>query len=318
MGLKRPESDAVAASPVTGTAPTVSLSELPDDELVRYVSDLGLALPASVPRGELLRRIRERQELLLELDRDALLDIVIWARRPVRQSVGKEALARHISRIDRVRFDGLSQRGLEALARLRGLGTRPGEPRDELERRLRKAAGFWGRVRRARRELVAGLISRAIEGQGSEEYRFLPEDETSRLREHMEDQGVMGGIARRLKGVADDYVREKLDEIEARIDRKLDEIDRRLSEWRDREVSNRLKILKITLLVSILVAVMSLGYDVVSGWLATQGKRGQPPESGRSGVVAEDGAHPSADGTETAASQDNDVREVQSAGGPGG
>ena len=45
------------------------------------------------PRGELLRRIRARQELLVALDREALLEIVVWARRPVRRSSGKEALA---------------------------------------------------------------------------------------------------------------------------------------------------------------------------------------------------------------------------------
>ena len=49
-----------------------------------WVAELGLTLDETAPRGELLRRIRERQELLVELDRDALLDIVIWARTPVR------------------------------------------------------------------------------------------------------------------------------------------------------------------------------------------------------------------------------------------
>ncbi len=74
---------------------------------------------------------------------------------------------------------------------------------------------------------------------------------------------MVGGITRKIKGVADDYVREKLDEIEARIDRKLDEIDARLGEWRDREIRNRLRIIKITLLASIVVALLSLGYNYV-------------------------------------------------------
>ena len=61
-------------------------------------------------------------------------------------------------------------------------------------------------------------------------------------------------------------------EIEARIDRKLDEIDRRLGEWRDREITNRLKIIKITLIASVFVLLLSLGYNYL--------KRKTPPEKG--------------------------------------
>jgi hypothetical protein len=57
----------------------------------------------------------------------------------------------------------------------------------------------------------------------------MPEDKNAvSLREQIADEGVVGGIARRIRGAADDYVHEKLDEIEQRIDRKLDEIDRRM------------------------------------------------------------------------------------------
>ncbi len=101
-----------------------TLSDLPDDELQAYAADLGLDLEQDVPRGELLRRIRQRQELLLDLSREAMLEVVIWGRRPVRKSAGKEALARQIAKVHRVRFDGLSDRGLGVLARLRGLETR--------------------------------------------------------------------------------------------------------------------------------------------------------------------------------------------------
>ena len=70
-----------------------------------------------------------------------------------------------------------------------------------------------------------------------------------------------GGIARTIRGVADDYVHEKLDEIERRIDAKLEQIDQRLEEWRDREVTNRIRLLRITLITAIVVAVISLGND---------------------------------------------------------
>ena len=105
------------------------------------------------------------------------------------------------------------------------------------------------------------------------EYQFLPEDDRS-LKRRIEEEGLVGGITRKIKGVADDYVREKLDEIELRIDRKLDEIDARLGEWRDREIRNRLRIVKITLLASIVVAVLSLGYNQVKRLTGTSG----PPQ----------------------------------------
>ena len=263
-----------------------SLSDLPSDELLGYGWDLGLDLEADLPRGELLRRIRERQELLLELDREAMLDVVVWARRPVRRSASKEVLAKQIAQVRRARFDGLSEGGLEVLARLRGLSVAPGESRAELERRLRKAEGFWAKVRRKRRGLVAGLIAKAVEAESAGEYQFLPEKEEPTLREQIEEEGVVGGITRKLRGVADDYVREKLDEIEARIDRKLDEIDRRLGEWRDREVANRLKILKITLLFSVLVALICLGYDMISGRDAAESVNGGAGLDGTSSRVS--------------------------------
>ena len=81
------------------------------------------------------------------------------------------------------------------------------------------------------------------------------------LKDDIEESGLFGGIANRVKKTADSYLNQKLDEIEARIDRKLDEIDRRLAEWRDKEVANRIRILKITLWTTVIVAVMSLIYS---------------------------------------------------------
>ena len=49
--------------------------------------------------------------------------------------------------------------------------------------------------------------------------------------------------------------------------RKLDEIDRRLSEWRDKEIANRIRILKITLWASVIVAGISLLYSYVMRYL---------------------------------------------------
>jgi len=220
-------------------------------------------LSVKTPRGELLRLVRERQELLVELDRDALLDIVVWARRPVRESASKEQLAKEISGIRRMRMESLSHRGVVALARLRGVSAGEHQTIEELERLMRANESTWHRLQRGRRRFIGAVISKVVDGSGkhSGDYRFLPEEKPPSLREQISEEGVVGGIARRLRGVADDYVKEKLDEIEQRIDRKLDEIDKRLGEWRDREIANRLRIIKITLAASVLVALFSLGYD---------------------------------------------------------
>jgi hypothetical protein len=255
-----------ATSVAQDAKPTVlSLSELPTDELIRYGRELGLELSDRTPQGEVLRRVRQRQALLVELDRDALLDVVVWMRRPVRRSASKEVLAKEIARSDRTGFEGLSDPGLWVLARLRGVEPLEGEPREQLEHRVAASDGLWSRIRRRRRQWVGRMVVRMMSNgpEKPNDYQFLPEEGPPSLREEIEDQGVVGGIARRLRGVADDYVREKLDEIERRIDRKLDEIDHRLAEWRDREIANRLRILKITLVFTVLVALISLVYSYV-------------------------------------------------------
>src|SRR5208337_3956754 len=83
------------------------------------------------------------------------------------------------------------------------------------------------------------------------------------IRDEIEEIGLWGGIANRIRRTADDYLHQKMDEIETRIDRKLVEIDRHLSEWRDKEIANRLRIIKITLWASVIVAMISLVYEWV-------------------------------------------------------
>lgn len=269
----------------------MSLSELPRDELLSYGRGLGLTLAEDTAEGELLRRVRGRQELLLELDRDAMLDVVVGARRPVRQSASKEELARQITEIRLGDCTGLSHRGLVVLARLRGLAVSAEMDREAIAAVLKRSESVWARVRRKRRALAGSLLTKIVRqdsGRQTDEYRFLPEDSGPSLKAHIEEEGMVGGIARKLRGVADDYVHEKLDEIEARIDRKLDEIDRRLGEWRDREMSNRLKILKITLIVSILVALLSLGYDLLRSHPRGGDLQGQQSARAESGAPSED------------------------------
>lgn len=260
------------------TSSSSSLADLPLDELVAYGRELGLSIDPAAPRGELLRLIRERQELLVELDRDAMLDVVMWARIPVRRSASKEQLAKQMATITKARFGGLSDRGLRALARFRGAQVEEGEPRATLERRLRRQEGVWARVNRKRRRVIGSLVSKFVdESPPQGDYQFLPEEDGgSSLKESIEEAGVMGGIAHKLRGAADQYLREKLDEIERRIDRKLDEIDSRLGEWRDQEIRNRLRIVKITLITAIVVAIVSLGYDHLKTRSELPGQTGPP------------------------------------------
>ncbi len=210
--------------------------------------------------------VRRRQELLLSMDREAMLDVVRWLRLPVRRSANKEHLAQLISQQHPAHHEGLSDRGLGVLAGLSGVEPVSGESRSALERRLRKTGGVGAKLRRFRRSAMGSLVAKLVSSSNiadSHDYRYLPEDEAQSIKSDIEQTGLVGGVARRLRGVADDYVREKLDEIEQRIDQKLDEIDRRLGEWRDREVTHRLLILKLTLVFSILVALLSLLYDYV-------------------------------------------------------
>lgn len=245
-----------------------SLSGMPLDELTAYAAKLGVAHARDAAQGELLRLIRTRRELLLELDRQALLDICVWARRPVRESAGREELAGEIATVRKMRFDGLSDGGLYALCRLNLLPVTSQDSRGKMIRLLKKSESWGKYLTRKRRRLVGSLIGKILAPPAQDtreeaaDYQFLPEDNRP-LKQQIEEEGVVGGLTRRIKGVADDYVREKLDEIEQRIDSKLDEIDRRMGEWRDREIRNRLKIVKITLLASIVVALLSLGYNYV-------------------------------------------------------
>lgn len=280
MSDKPPPSD--ASSPHAA-----SLSELPLDELVRYGRELGLTLDPALGSDEIARRIRLHRELLVDLDRDAMLDVVVWGRRPVRRSAGKEHLAREIARIQHTNYDDLSTRGLTVLVRLRGLPVAATHTADDLIDVLETSDGVWKRISAKRRKVVGSLLSRMIEGKSqksTDEYRFLPEDgggaaETAKsLKSQFEAHGIVGGIAQRLRGAADDYIQIKLDEIEARIDAKLEQIDKRLAEWRDKEVANRLRILRITLVFTVLVAMLSLGYNYTK-------KRIEPAEQTTSKAV---------------------------------
>ncbi len=257
-------------------AQRVSVEALSRDELLSLGRTLGLELEDKIGRAELVESVSRRRLLLRELDREALLDVVKWARRPVGEGASKEDLAREIAKLDKTAYEGLSRRGLHTLARLREIEASESDNTEVIIERLHKADGFWKRWHRKRRSLIGSWLAKIVDAEtdSSEEPESptaaTPTDDDSvgataddraSLKRDIEDRGIVGGLANRLRGAADEYIKVKLDEIELRIDDKLNQIDQRLAEWRDREIANRLKILKITLAFTVLVAILSLGYN---------------------------------------------------------
>ena len=256
------------------TQPSRQLPDLPKDELEHFAEEFGLDPGDYRTRQSLVAAIHERRQMIAGLERDAMLDVVRWGRRPVAVNLGKEELAREITRIRSMRFEGLSQRGLIVLGKLRGAKIGGDEPVPILIRKLKKREGFFKRINRKRRAWLGGMVANMLGEEPKGDYEFLPpaqpgaapspvSQESATIRDDIEEAGLIGGIASRVKKTADSYLNQKLDEIEARIDRKLDEIDRRLGEWRDKEIANRIKILKVTLWVSVIVGVFSLIYSYI-------------------------------------------------------
>lgn len=282
---------AAGASPaeverVVGAAPARQLGDLPRDELNALAEEFGLDPTRYKERPTLVSAIHDRRQLIASMDRDAMLDVVRWGRRPVPFNAGREQIAQEIARVRSMRFAGLSARGLLVLARMRGCACGADDPVPALIKKLRKQEGFFARLNRKRRAVIAGVVANIVgEAEGAHEYQFLPGPDgraavagpnQATIKQEIEEAGLFGGISNRLKKTADSYINQKLDEIEARIDRKLDEIDRRLAEWRDKEVANRLKILKITLWASVIVGIVSLIYSYVVANYQFTGKAGLP------------------------------------------
>ena len=264
------------------SVPMRQLFELPKDELSQLAEEFGLRAVDYKSSQQLVAAIHDRRQMIGGLERETLLEVVRWGRRPVLANLNKEQLAQEIIRIKSMRFEGLSQPGLIVLARLRGVKINPGDDVPTLVRKLKKKEGIFTRVNRKRRAMLGSLVSNMLgesESPTAGDYRFLPPSDpgntgstasslpprtaTPSIKEEIEDAGLFSGIAGRIKRSADDYLNQKLDEIESRIDRKLDEIDRRLAEWRDKEIANRIRILKITLWASVIVGAFSLIYSYV-------------------------------------------------------
>lgn len=269
-------------------AALASLEKLPKDELTNLAEDLGIDYTEHNTQAKLAAAVNERRQLIGAMQRDAMLDVIRWGRHPVSENASKEQLAQTIARIRSMRFESLSERGLLILAIMRGVRLRGDEGTNTLIRKLKRKEGFFNRMARKRRAWVGGMVGSILGEEQPEEtdYKFLPptngttatpiappptkSPNRESIRDEIEDVGLFGGIASRVKRTADVYLNQKLDEIEKRIDKKLDEIDLRLAEWRDKEVANRLRIIKITLWASVIVGIISLLY----AWIKVYFMRG--------------------------------------------
>jgi hypothetical protein len=277
-----PSATSTTTAITASTMPSRQMSEMPREELDHLAEEFGLDPTRFPHRQHLVAAIHDRRQMIAAMDREAMLDVVRWGRRPVTVNASKEQVAQEIVRITSMRFAGLSQRGLVVLARLRGIEARDDDPVPVLVKRLKKKEGLFAKLNRKRRAMLGGVVAKMMGEDGTAgDYQFVPEGasapaaqptvspaatasaRSASIKQDIEESGLLGGITNRLKKSADSYVNQKLDEIEARIDRKLDEIDRRLAEWRDKEIANRIRILKITLWASVIVAVCSLLYTYI-------------------------------------------------------
>ncbi len=237
------------------------------DDLLVLASKLALQLDSDAEPDECIDAIVERQTLLAETDVEVFLELLTWGNRHRRAGADKADLACEIASMRKMSFDGLSPEALLLLAHLRDMAPQPDDGADTLIDQLKQSEGLLAKLARKRRRLVGKLIGKLV---GDNPDEAPPDDKPNQrhasLKERIEDRGLVGGLADKLRGAADDYIALKLDEIEERLDKKLDEIDSRLTLWRDREIRNRLKIIKITLTASIIVALIS----VVIAWVQKQ------------------------------------------------
>src|SRR5256885_14441563 len=91
---------------IAATSPTRQLSELPKDELEHLAEEFGLDPHDFRTRQHLVTALHERRQAIAAMDRDAMLDVIKWGRRPVTYNAGKEQIAQEIVRIRTMRFDG--------------------------------------------------------------------------------------------------------------------------------------------------------------------------------------------------------------------
>ena len=160
------------------TTPLRQLSELPRDELDHLAEEFGLEPRRYRTRQHLVAAIHDRRQMIATLDRDAMLDVIRWGRRPVTANASREQVAQEIVRIRSMRFAGLSQRGLVgAGAASRARRARDDDPVPVLSASSRGRRGSSPGSTASAGRFLGTLIARMIgDAENAADYQFLPDD----------------------------------------------------------------------------------------------------------------------------------------------
>ncbi|HUW55106.1 MAG TPA: hypothetical protein VMZ92_00575 [Planctomycetota bacterium] len=236
-----------------------TLEELSDVELRGVAEDIGFEVGRKESRTDVIARIRERRRVINEVSREEFARILRWAGEEVKDFHAKDLLVRRFYRVNFRRTEGLSEDDLRIVARLHGLEFTDDTPPEEIAQKVEATAKRWTNVLKRASGRVVGYIAKKVAGADDDEMT-PPEEEEKAV-----SASLRKGFKAALRFSMDDYIKEKLDEIEARIDRKLDELDRKMDDWRTREVRHRLRIIKYTIIATVVVAVISILYKLLSG-----------------------------------------------------
>src|SRR5687767_9675557 len=160
--VKPPASSTSSAASAATSARAIpalrQMADMPRDELDHLADEYGLDTTCYKTRQQLVTAIHDRRQLIAALDREALLDIIRWGRRPVTVNATNEQLAQEIARIKAMKFHGLSRRGLVAMARLRGIGAGDDDSVPLLVKKLRKREGLFAKLNRKRRAVLGSIV----------------------------------------------------------------------------------------------------------------------------------------------------------------
>jgi len=233
------------------------LEELSDVELRGLAEDIGLEVGAREKRSELIGRIRERQEVIDRVSREELAGILRWAGEEVKDFHTKHLLVRRFALLNFRRTEGLTSEQLRIVAALRGIEFADDTSDEEIAEEIEASAKRWTDMLKRAGGRVVGYIARKVAGDPDD--KMEPPEQPERAV----GDSLKKGFKAALRFSMDDYIKEKLDEIEARIDRKLDELDRKMDDWRTREVRHRLRIIRYTIITTVIVAIVSILYKLI-------------------------------------------------------
>ena len=154
---------------------------------------LGLLLRDGWSEEELGKRLAARKQQIEGLDWGALIDIVSWAKHSVPSRPDKLAVAQIILARKQGHYQGLSHRGLTALAVLRNVRFKETDTAKKLIARLQRTEGIWGYALRKRDKWLGSMISDLLDAEPGiqEAQQSAQASERVSLREHIEEKSLM-------------------------------------------------------------------------------------------------------------------------------